>query len=291
MESTTHQPNLPATDTLSPNRVVLFADILGFAALTEANPINPRMLNAHSRPPQTFEALDEMMSHKNPLTYAFSHFHNHLKWAVMTARMRHPLTAITFSDSIFVATTHLFEATQFAIDLAQSMLWQKIPVRMGIAYGSFAALSFRSDVSADSEEHAAQFLGTAVVRAYETERCGIKGMRILLHPSVESLLTDRTHNPPSHPIGTTPVRPLEVSNAEYTNKLAVRYEVDYWDLAATKESKTWHSLQDMWVAAPDDAKEHYQATAEAINRMRIAQNEAPVTDLHRRTLPRSRKRQ
>jgi len=33
-----------------------------------------------------------------------------------------------------------------------------------------------------------QFLGTGVVRAYETERCGVAGMRILLHPDLEPLL-------------------------------------------------------------------------------------------------------
>ena len=51
-----HQPDQPTTGTLSSNRVVVFADMLGFAALTEANPIDPRMLHAHSRFPQTLEA-------------------------------------------------------------------------------------------------------------------------------------------------------------------------------------------------------------------------------------------
>jgi len=114
--------------------------------------------------------------------------------------MQHPLTAITFSDSVFVATSHLFEAATFAVNLARSMLSQKIPIRLGIAFGSFAALRFRSEVSGDGGDHAAQFLGTAVVRAYQAEKCGIKGMRILLHPSVESLLADSTHSPASPPI-------------------------------------------------------------------------------------------
>src|SRR5262249_42468760 len=155
-------------------------------------------------------------------------------------------------------------------NLAQSMLPRKIPLRMGIAFGSFAALRFRSDVSADGGDHAAQFLGTAVVRAYQTEKCGIKGIRILLHPSVESLLADAAHNPILAPNGAWPFRPLECSDAERKNKASVRYELNYWDFATTKEDKNWHALQDMWSAAPDSAKEHYQATAEAINRMRIA---------------------
>lgn len=254
MESTT-QARSADHGTLSSNRVVVFADILGFAALTEANPVDPRMLRARSRFPQTFEDLDEMISHRNPLTEVFSHFHNCLRWSIMTAEMGHPLTAITFSDSVFIATNHLFQATTFAVNLAQSMLSQKIPVRMGIAFGSFAALRFRSDVSGDSGDHAAQFLGTAVVRAYQAEKCGIKGLRILLHPSVESLLADTSHSPSPPPINAVPVRPLEFPDAECANKAGVRYELDYWDLKPMKERSAWHGLQDMWAVAPDSEKD------------------------------------
>ena len=50
----------------------------------------------------------------------------------------------------------------------------------------------------------------------------------------------------------------------------VRYELIYWNLAATKERDAWHKPQDMWDSAPEFAKVHYQASEEAINRMRIA---------------------
>lgn len=267
------------------SRVVVFADTLGFSALTEANPIEFQKLHAHSRPLSL--NVDNILS-GNPLTKAFSRFHYSLKWAIMMAEMRHALTAISFSDSVFIATTHFFEAASVAIDLAHSMLSQQIPIRMGIAFGSFAALRFRSDVSADGGDHAAQFFGTAVVRAYQAEGCGIKGMRILLHPSVESLLDDRTHNPASGPNATRTVRALECPSTEHANKADVRYELDYWDLATTKEHSAWAALQDMWTVAPDSVREHYQATAEVINRMRIARGEAPLTNLRRRTLPRRR---
>jgi len=110
-------------------------------------------------------------------------------------------------------------------------------------------------------------------------------MRILLHPSVESLLDDTTHSPSPPPVNTLPVRRLACPDIELENKARVRYELDYWDLATTKERSAWHGLQDMWAIAPDSAKEHYQATAEAINRMRMAQGETSLTDLRRRTLP------
>src|SRR5258706_16126590 len=104
MESTTRQPDQPTTHTLCRNCVVVFADMLGFAALTETHAIDPRMLQARSRLPQSFEAMDEIISHRNPLTESFSRFHTSLKWAIMSAEMQHPLTAITFSDSVFIGT-------------------------------------------------------------------------------------------------------------------------------------------------------------------------------------------
>jgi hypothetical protein len=278
----------PTTDTTSPNRVVVFADMLGFAALTEANPIDLRLLHAHGHP-LSVRPEDIFSTPKNPLTEAFSRFHYSLQWAITMAGMKHTITAITFSDSVFVATTYLFEATSFAIYLARSLLSQNIPVRMGIAFGSFAALRFRSDVSADGGYHAAQFLGTAVVRACAAERCGIKGMRIFLHPSVESLFSDATHRPDPPPVNTYPVRPLECPVAERANNARVCYELDYWDLATTKERSAWRGLQEMWASAPQSESEHYQATAEAINRMRMVQGEAPLSGLRRRTLPRRRK--
>jgi hypothetical protein len=93
------QPTAGAIE--SSDRVVLFADLLGFAALTEANPLDFRMLRAHSRFPR-LEDLEEMMTHKNPLTAAFSTFHSSVKSAISLAEMEHPFTAITFPDSVLI---------------------------------------------------------------------------------------------------------------------------------------------------------------------------------------------
>ena len=65
----------------------------------------------------------------------------------------------------------------------------------GIAYGTFSAVRFRSDVTLEGGDHAAYFLGTGVARAHAAETCGIKGIRILLHPSAAALLADPEHNP------------------------------------------------------------------------------------------------
>lgn len=268
------------------NKVVLFADILGFAALTESCPIDLDLLRAHDRLLSPSLNIDTILeASRNRLTHTFSGFHSSLRAILSLAGMCHPLTAITFSDSAFIATTYAYEAVNIAIDLLHALLPQNIPVRMGIAYGSFAALRFRSDITADSGDHAAQFLGTAIVRAHAVETCGIKGLRILLHPSVMPLLDDIHHNPVPTEGRSHPLRHLECSEKERLNKSSVLHEIDYWHLTPTKEAKAWRGLQDMWNKAPLSEAAHYEVTAEAINRMRITHGHDPLKKLRRRTLP------
>lgn len=140
-------------------------------------------------------------------------------------------------------------------------------------------------MTADGGDHAAEFLGTAVVRAYRTEQCGIKGLRIFLHPSVHPLLVDASHNPAEPPAVGRAIRTMECPAQERANRIGVQYEIDYWELAPTKEASAWRGLQEMWDKAPNDALEHYQATAEAINRMRMGLGEMPLPHFRRRTLP------
>lgn len=269
---------------LADNRVVLFVDLLGFALLTEHHPLELDVIKAFERP--FFSGnLDVLLARENPLTRTFASFHRSLKSTIDVAQMSHPVTAITFSDAAFIATEHLFQAVRMAVDLIQALLRQRIPMRAGIAHGSFAAVRFRSDVTVDGGDHAAHFLGTAVVRSHATESCGIKGLRILLHPSAVSLLDDPFHNPASSK--ESRIQCVVCSTEERaSNTAGVLYEVDYWRFRPTAEAEAWHALQDMWTTAPQHALKHYAATAEAINRMRIGQGEAPLTKLRRRTLPR-----
>jgi hypothetical protein len=271
--------------TTNNNKVVLFVDILGFAALTELYPIDLQLLKAPDRlSAYTFDKIHALS--RNRLAHAFTGFHSSLAAGLNSANMRHPLTAITFSDSAFIATTYAYEAVNIATDLLQTLLWRKIPVRMGIAYGSFATLRFKSDIMFDGGDHAAQFLGTAIVRAHTAETCGIKGLRILLHPSVLPLFDDNSHNPEAPGNMLQPIRYLGCAEKERTNKIGVTCEIDYWQLRPTREAETWHAFQDMWNDAPQSEYEHYEATAEAINRMRIVQGHEPLKNLRRRTLPR-----
>ncbi len=270
---------------ITENKVVLFADILGFAALIESYPLDVDRCRLGNRP-LIYHIAEVFEPSRNELARIFSDFHSSLSGVLMLARLHSDLTAISFSDSVFVATTYVYESVNISINLLHASLQRKILIRMGIGYGTFATLRFRSDVTADGGDHAAQFLGTAVVRAHAAETCGIKGLRILLHPSVMPLLDDSHHNPVPTEKSLHPLRDLECAQKEQVNRTGVLREIDYWHLRPTEEAKSWQGLQDMWNEAPLAEAEHYEATAEAINRMRISQGHKPLNKLRRRTLPR-----
>jgi len=91
------------------NKVILFVDLLGFAALTESYPIDLDLLKARDRL-YSLNIDTILAASRNQLTRTFSGFHWSLGAVLNLASMRHPITAITFSDSAFVATTYAYEA-------------------------------------------------------------------------------------------------------------------------------------------------------------------------------------
>ena len=111
--TTVHNPDA-SINTDNPDRAVVFVDMLGFTALTEANTLDLRTLRALDRL-HSATLTDILAGAENPLTNAFRHFHFRLSSTIELAEMKHPLTAITFSDSAFVATTHLFEGSTHSI--------------------------------------------------------------------------------------------------------------------------------------------------------------------------------
>jgi len=42
-----------------------------------------------------------------------------------------------------------------------------------------------TDISDEVRRHSSQFLGTGVIRAHQAESCGLKGLRIFIHPDSE----------------------------------------------------------------------------------------------------------
>jgi len=56
---------------------------------------------------------------------------------------------------------------------------------MRIGARSFRGLRLTTDVSDEVRRHSSQFLGTGVIRAHQAESCGLKGLRIFIHPDSE----------------------------------------------------------------------------------------------------------
>jgi hypothetical protein len=104
----------PVPAKLAKTSAVLFADLLGFASLTEKYDLELDRIKNAERPLSL--NLDTFLSLRPPnqLTEVFTEFHYSLKWQIQIAQMKHPLTAITFSDSATIGDRSTAERTQRA---------------------------------------------------------------------------------------------------------------------------------------------------------------------------------
>lgn len=191
---------------------VLFVDMLGFADLVEQEGDE---LNELSPVFSSIELYDPLPS-ESLLGYRFMNFHQCVNRARERLQVLGNGTGIVFSDSAFFRMDDLKEAIGFARELMFDFVTSEVPVRMGLARGSYRMLRFVADSSDQVLFHMSQFLGTGVVRAHKTETCGLPGLRILLHPNLEDLL-DRES------LRIVPVTPVEKMSLE------VRFEVNYLD--------------------------------------------------------------
>lgn len=88
-------------------------------------------------------------------------------------------TAIVFSDCAFFRIDAIGDAIEVARQLMFRLVDCGLPARMGIAQGTFRILRIMTDTSQQVSFHKSQFLGTGIVRAYQTERCGMGTERTL----------------------------------------------------------------------------------------------------------------
>lgn len=260
------------------DKIVIFLDILGFADLTLDNELDTEAIKDKNGP--ILKQFDRIFSDRgisNKLTEIFSSFHSSLEGGLNLARLNCHFTSITFSDSAFIVTANLNDAVSVINNLMCSFLRYGVPVRAGIALGTFEAIRFKSDIMPDFGEHASHFLGSGVVQACRTESCGINGMRILIHPSIETLFET---------IYTNSLFLQDCDNSEIGNSLGVKKEINYWDYNATDEKTAWKMFQKMWKEAPGRAKKHYEATANSIQKMRSTKGYPLIKNLKRVSISR-----
>jgi hypothetical protein len=236
---------------------ILFVDMLGFGSLVEQegdelNELNPVFTGIELYSPSPSESL---------LGYRFINFHRCLNQARVRLQEIGNGTAIVFSDSAFFRVNTIEDAIHVARTLMFELVTSEIPARMGIARGSYRMLRFMTDSSDQVAFHMSQFLGTGIVRAYQTERCGIPGLRILLHPDLEPLLDKMV-------MRIIPAVPGE------RMRLQVEWEVNYLDADDNplgphfQDCIQFDSLRWMAGLADQQFQYHYLKTFDAWNVMR-----------------------
>lgn len=243
---------------------ILFVDMLGFAALVEEegdelNELGPIFTGVELYSPSPTESL---------LGYRFINFHRCLNQARVRLQEIGTGTAIVFSDSAFFRIDRLEDAVYLARTLMFELVVSDVPVRMGLARGSYRMLRFLTDSSAHVSFHMSQFLGTGIVRAYQAERCGVPGLRILLHPNLEPLLDKEA------------LRIIHVKPSEMM-RLKVQSEVNYLDAeddplgSDFDDCIQFDCLRAMAGLTEEPLQYHYIETFNAWNAMRAQLGRAP----------------
>jgi class 3 adenylate cyclase len=265
-------------------RTVLFADMLGFARLTELKmPTLDEFARIHETRDQDGR-VDVEFLRLNPtsLVSAFAAFHRAVDVAVATSRATGSIiTTVAFSDSAFIVCSSLNAACGIAIALMNDLLPRAIMLRIGIASGTILTIRFRSDTTFTHGDYSAQFLGTGVVRAYAAaENSRLAGARILLHPSIYFDAGD-LHDLEERARRRLLYEPLQLPEHELynprtsppTNPLRIEYEINY---LGRHDRRLYNGVSSASRSAPEEARKHYEGTFKAMNRMRAAIGRPPL---------------
>lgn len=250
----------------SSGQYVLFFDILGFADLVESDEeehirwaagMNSLLVGMRDRPP-------------SPLTILFQSFHGAIESALQGARnlnLKEPAPsrppAIVFSDSAFIVMPWLNMSIDVATRLMRHLVVAGVPARMGIGFGGFSASRFSTETRLGGTHHVSEFFGTAVVRAHRAESCGVKGLQILLHPSVLTQIEEsRVSKMSSY---RTPPG-LELTLHKAAKRHSVTHEINY--LSGDKsDAHLSVAVEDMKKKASAEFIEYYDNTLLALKRM------------------------
>jgi hypothetical protein len=247
---------------------VLFADMLGFAALVEAAPEAIDSLTPTFAPHEPMTLLYRGTGDTGPppaelLKRRFAGFHSILEDHVRRF-MGDGIASVVFSDSAFIQLDSVSNLGVLAGSLMRSLLAEGVPVRMGMACGTFRALRFSYDNTPLSRMHASQFLGTGVVRAHAAEQSGVQAMKILLHPSVVPHVSEVTFG--DWVLKTLPIDPATSTASHELNYVTPRYDSSAQKIITDVTAIT-RSVEKMMRTASPDKRGYYQNTLAALARM------------------------
>ena len=262
---------------MADEKAVLFVDMLGFSNLTEQCSIEEEDFAELDRPnPKDFLRVRFEAVGENKLLEHYTKFSMAVEAAVdWELRSDKQLTAITFSDSAFIAVESVHTAISMGKSIMTQLIRERIPIRVGVAYGSFLVLRFRSDLSLRAGTHAAQFVGTGVVWSHAAaEASGIKGMRLLVHKSAAERVNDGEFVPQAPQLAH---RIVELAPTEQTNKVSVVFEISHLNSGPNhSDGELWAHIQAMRDDSPEGAWPHYVATLDSITRMRAQLGREPL---------------
>lgn len=238
----------------APNgKYVLFLDLLGFTQFVRNS--FQKAVFPDFRDAAAFELAKKQLSLSQlEVERVYRRFHNHLSKLLRRPprRGKAPAVSLSFSDCAYVIFDEQADAERFAIGAMRSFVRNDMPMRMGLAYGSFAAYPFTSDTLPSGHVmFGAPFMGTAVIDAYKAESSGIKGMRILVHPSFYMNAGDM--NDVLVPLPKAEQRPEAVG------------ELNWYDLALSTTIR--RHVRRMRATAPPEAHIHYDKTLSFVRRM------------------------
>lgn len=210
---------------------VLFLDHLGFAKMVEENPEEAFRYPAFRSGVMSADHGDWIvLGMRNPVAARVLLFHRCLEAAIHEQAQKGTIKAMLFSDSAYVVMPTVQSLTSFAATLMQRFITTFVPVRMGMAMGTFHSLRFLADTTDDVGIYASQFFGTGIVRAYRAERSG-RGLRIFVHNSITA--SDGPHVPHRQ-------QPRIVQRHDSTNDFP--FEVEY---LYRPSGKPWHAMAQM----------------------------------------------
>jgi hypothetical protein len=277
-----HAEKLTYTGTVSEQATVVYADILGFSNLVRSVPGAIDLLDGFYYAAMSRAQLRQSFAEEpipDPLTRTFAAFHRTLDIRVSELVNADPLQSIVFSDSAFVVFRDLNTAIYFAQAFMRDLISFRVPARMGIGRGTFRGLRLTTDISDEVRRHSSQFLGTGVIRAHQAESCGLKGLRIFIHPDSEmkedwpgdlcEVMDDTPQSKMLSPV-TYELNYID-HDPDFTPRPGGAQTIDeaYGELVT--------AVTDMMNAAPERTHTQYQQTLAALARMRDAyqQHDSP----------------
>ncbi len=111
--------------------------------------------------------------------YARLEFHDAIRIATAIATQGLVFRA-SFSDCAYLIYDDP-KGILLATAIAMRHFYHRVPVRGGIGYGNFGMGRTVHESDGKSSSTEASLFGSALVRAFEAEHCGLKGMRVFVH--------------------------------------------------------------------------------------------------------------